>query len=124
MKKTGAAGSARERQVKKLLEAEGWTVTRGAGSHGCADLWAAKHSGWGKGPLIGSDGIERGHGETWTRLRLIQVKATAGGPYERFQPAERAELSSLAAQTGGRAELCWWPPHKPAVWLSQSDWPS
>jgi Holliday junction resolvase len=35
---TASRGAAREHAVKRLLESEGWAVTRGAGSHGCADL--------------------------------------------------------------------------------------
>jgi Holliday junction resolvase len=98
---TASRGASREHAVKRLLEAEGWAVTRGAGSHGCADLWAARNR----------------------LLRLIQVKTDKAGPYAHFIPAERQKLASLAAQTGGVAELCWWPARKDPVWLLESDWP-
>ena len=114
---TASRGAAREHQVKRLLESEGWAVTRGAGSHGCADLWAAQSEDLGiydehDKPLPG----------TW--LRLIQVKTDKRSPYNNFSPAERRELASLAAQTGGVAELCWWPARRDPVWLTESDWPS
>jgi len=64
---TASRGAAREHQLKRLLEADGWAVTRGAGSHGCADLWAAKA------------------GALW----LIQVKGNAGSPWKSFGPKER-----------------------------------
>lgn len=58
-----------------------------------------------------------------TRLRLIQVKTDKAGPYAHFGPAERKELSSLAKQTGGTAELWWWPARKKNTILLESDWP-
>ena len=109
---TASRGSAREHAVKRLLESEGWAVTRGAGSHGAADLWAAK----------GAVTI-KGRGVFTTRLRLIQVKSDKRGPYNNFSPAERKELASLAAQTGGTAELCWWPARRDPKWIKAEEWP-
>jgi Holliday junction resolvase len=112
---TASRGSARERQVRKQLEAEGWAVTRGAGSHGRADVWAAKLSsdvaGW-KGHVV------------MPVLRLVQVKTDKDSPWENFRPADRAELLVLTAQTGGSAELCWWPAHGEQRWILPVDWPS
>ena len=116
---TASRGSARERQVRKLLESEGWAVTRGAGSKGAADLWAAQaHTethAW-----IGQEYDTR-PGEFV--LRLIQVKGTARGPFAAFSPRERRELASLAKQTGGKAELAWWPPRGELQWFRQGQWP-
>ncbi len=115
---SASKGSAREHQAKRLLEAEGWAVTRGAGSHGAADLWAAKQE------------IRIGPRSTLLTtelrpyLRLIQVKTDKRGPFANFGPAERAELSALAAQTGGIAELWHWPSRgKLQVYLEDS-WPA
>jgi hypothetical protein len=107
---TASRGASREHAVKKLLEAEGWAVTRGAGSHGCADLWAAKEH-----QLTDLSAV--------TLLRLVQVKGNTGSPWKTFQPKDRAELSSLAAQTGGTAELVHWPPHGKPRWYSEHEWP-
>ncbi len=109
---SSSKGSARERQVRKLLEEQGWAVTRGAGSHGCADLWAAKAEQGQSFRLI-----------SHVVLRLIQVKTDKAGPFANFRPKDRAELSALAAQTGGVAELHWWPAHKRCKVYLESDWP-
>jgi Holliday junction resolvase len=112
---TASRGAALEHRAKRLLEKEGWAVTRGAGSHGCADLWAAKAANY--------------IPDWWftvraPHLRLIQVKGSAKGPFEHFGPKDRQALLDLAAQTGGSAELWWWPPRKPLQILHPSDWPS
>jgi len=91
-------------------------VTRGAGSKGCADLWAGRTGPW-------FDGFNwHGAGEK-TVLRLVQVKSDRSGPYAHFGPRERRELASLAKQTGGTAELWHWPPHKPCRVYLESEWP-
>ncbi len=113
-------GSSRERQVRKLLESEGWAVTRGAGSHGCADLWAAKR-------FVGMDGpryMGMGYKTYSAALRLIQVKTDKAGPFANFRPKDRVELSALAAQTGGVAELWWHPPRGKCRVYLESEWPS
>ncbi len=102
-KKGKAAGTKRENQVAESLTKEGWAVVRSAGSLGAADLVA----------------MRRG-----SRTRLIEVKATAGGPYERFVPSERAQLSYLAEIADADAELIWWPPNKLCKVIPQSEWPS
>ncbi len=121
--KVGAAsrGANRERQVARLLESEGWAVTRGAGSHGCADLWAGRRGldrkratlvGWG-------DGMRPCN----TVLRLIQVKTDKAGPWANFRPKDRRELSELAAKTGGIAELWWHPARGKCRIYLESEWP-
>lgn len=109
---TASRGASREHQVKRLLEAEGWAVTRGAGSHGCADLWAALRHG------------RVGLVQDVTVLRLIQVKTDKRGPFANFGPKDRGELSALAAQTGGTAELAHWPPRGELRWYAESEWPA
>jgi Holliday junction resolvase len=95
-------GIVRERQVMAVLRAEGWVVYRAAGSHGHADLVALRA---GDPP------------------RLVQVKGTAGGPWEHFGPAERAALIAEAVQAGAVAMLCWWPPRRPVQWIGGDLWP-
>ena len=95
-------GHQRERAVRLVLENEDWWVCRAAGSLGDADLVALR------------DG---------TRPRLIEVKSTAGGPYERFGPAERARLTFAAALAGADAWLAWWPPRGQLRWISAAEWP-
>lgn len=119
---TSSRGSARERQVRKRLEAEGWAVTRGAGSHGCADLWAATEIAFTETGTWGQR-MDIDLKRPVTALRLIQVKTDKAGPYAHFLPADRKELAALAARTGGDAELWWWPANKPMKLIPQSDWP-
>jgi len=55
---------------------------------------------------------------------LIQVKSTAGGPYEHFGPAARLALIDEAKQAGAAAVLAWWPPRaRVPEWIDSSDWP-
>ncbi len=99
----------------RLLQSEGWAVTRGAGSHGCADLWAAI-----------SRQAQRRDAEAYgagTHLRLIQVKTDKASPWANFRPKERRELSALAAQTGGIAELWHWPARGRCRIYFENEWP-
>lgn len=95
-------GITRERQVRKLLEADGYWTCRAAGSFGDADVVALKN---GEPPL------------------LIEVKSTSAGPFHSFGPAQRAELVAAAEKCGGLARLCWWPPRAKPRWYSQWQWP-
>ncbi len=96
-------GANRERAVRLQLEGEDWWVCRAAGSFGDADLVALQD---GKRPL------------------LIEVKSTAGGPYERFGPKERSELSFAARLAGADAMLVWWPPRGKPRWIAEHEWPN
>lgn len=99
----GGRGIQRERAVKAVLLAEDWWVCRAAGSIGDADLVALKD----------------GH-----RPRLVEVKSTAGGPFEHFRPADRADLLFAARLAGAQAVLAWWPPRGRLHWLFPEDWPA
>lgn len=96
-----ARGTDREHAVRKLLIAEGWLAFRAPASLGVADVIALKA---GETPL------------------LIEVKSTSGGPYERFQPADRLRLSEAAAQAGADAVLVWWPLRSKPQWIYERDW--
>lgn len=96
-------GHNRERAIRKLLANKGFWVARAAGSFGDADLVALKSG---------------------TRPYLLEVKSTAGGPYEHFGPAARRELSEAARIAGARAGLYWWPPRGDPQWIPESEWPT
>jgi Holliday junction resolvase len=95
-------GHNRERMVKAFLQDQDWFVVRTAGSFGDADLVALK----------------AGH-----RPRLVEVKSTAGGPYERFGPTERDTLRLAAQMAGADALLAWWPPRGTLRWIPAEEWP-
>lgn len=95
-------GHDRERAVRLQLETDGWIVIRAAGSLGTVDLVALRA---GEPPM------------------LLEVKSTAGGPYERFGPVERATMIRAARVAGAHAFLVWWPPRKPPRWIPSSEWP-
>jgi len=95
-------GHQRERAVKLHLQERDWWVSRAAGSLGDADLVALKA---GKRPM------------------LIEVKSTAGGPYERFGPADRARLLFAADLADADAVLAWWPPRGKLRFIPAKEWP-
>ncbi len=95
-------GHNRERQVKHELESDDWLVFRAAGSLGICDLLAIR---------------------AYSPNRLIEVKSTAQGPYERFSPADRANLKAVAARSGAEAWLAWWPPRGKLRWIPSHEWP-
>ena len=95
-------GHDRERQIRKLLEDDGWFVIRAPGSLGVADLVALK------------DG---------ERPRLIESKATKGGPYAGFGPADRHLLSRAAYRAGADAFLYWWPSRGKLRVIGEPEWP-
>lgn len=95
-------GHGRERQVRKLLESEGWWTCRAAGSLGDADIVAMKR---------------------FSLPRLIEVKSTAAGPYSHFGPVARNELAWGAKTAGAEAWLYWWAPRKELKRIPESEWP-
>lgn len=96
-------GVQRERAVRDLLRDQDWIAFRAPASLGCADVVALKI----------------GH-----RPRLIEVKSTAGGPYEHFGPVERQRLRLAAELAGADALLAWWPPRGKLRWIASSEWPT
>jgi Holliday junction resolvase-like predicted endonuclease len=98
-----AAGNRRELRVSDYLREQGWCV--GARRHlaGPGDLLAVHPDG---------------------RVWLVEVKSTAGGPYERFDPADRAAIRVEAARIRGVAVLVWWPPRKDLTFLFPDAWPA
>lgn len=95
-------GIARERQMVKWYQDRGYVAFRSPASLGAADVVALRA---GFAP------------------RLVEVKATADGPYKTFGPAARARLSALAKEAGGVALLAWWPANKPLRLITELEWP-
>jgi hypothetical protein len=95
-------GIERDRQVRDVLASDDWFAVCARGSHGCADIIAIR---------VGSI------------PRVVQVKSTAGGPYERFPRRERDELSKAAERGGAEAWLVWWPPRGKLRWIAEDEWP-
>ncbi len=107
--RTAQRGIARERDLRRLLEAEGWWVGRCAGSLGDADLVAVRR-------LYDEHRVSK----VW----LIEVKTTAAGPFHSFGPKQRAELLEAARIAGAEAWLVHWPPHqREPRWIGPDEWP-
>jgi hypothetical protein len=118
----------RDREVKivsALLE-RGWGAVRAAS--GAVDVVATAspmsfHPVFGR--LVDPANLAlRGHCDTFKWLPLyVQVKSTSR-PYERFGPADRAELLHLAERGDAAPWLAWWPVRARSVtWIPGSDWP-
>jgi Holliday junction resolvase len=99
-------GIRRERQVRKLLEANGYWTSRAAGSFGDADVIALKAT---------PDGID---------ALLVECKSDVAGPFAHFGPAARAELIAAAVKSGATPTLVWWPPRKQPRFIPVSEWPA
>ncbi len=95
-------GIQRERAVRLHLEERDWVVIRAAGSLGPVDLVALK-----PGTVL-----------------FIEVKSTAGGPYERFGPTARQDMLAYAERAGAAAQLAWWPPRGTLRWIPSGEWPT
>ena len=96
-------GIDRDRKVRDMLAGQDWFAVCARGSHGAADVIAIRAG---------------------SIPRVIQVKSTAQGPYERFGPAERAELSFAARLGGADALIAWWPPRGQLRWITEEEWPA
>lgn len=99
-----ARGNRAENTVAAELRADGWVVASMRTASGGGDLMATKAGGRG----------------AW--VRLVEVKTTAGGPYERFGPAERLAMLRVARKAGASAWLAY---HLRGVtrWIASSEWP-
>lgn len=95
-------GTAREREWAERLEAQGWVVTRAAGSRGDFDLMACRHGD----------------------IQLWECKSNKAGPFSDFGPAKREALTQAATAAGGTPFLVWWPYDRqgPRI-LPGQEWP-
>lgn len=96
-------GAQRERAVRDWLTERDWIVFHTRPGTNICDVVALK------------DGY---------RPRFVEVKSTAGGPYERFLPARRHDLRQAAEWAGADAFLAWWPPRGQLHWIHASEWPT
>jgi Holliday junction resolvase len=95
-------GRSRERAVADHLRGLDWVCLKGT-TFGVCDLAALKA---GEQP--------------W----LIEVKSTAGGPYEQFRKDARAALLFVAEMAGAVAVLAWWPPRGQLRFIPSPEWPA
>jgi Holliday junction resolvase len=95
----------RERRLKQALGESGWVAVRAA-----------------KGP-VDLVLVRRPKTQGGCEVRFVQVKSTAGGPYERFGPKDRQILIALAQECGAEPWLIHWPPRKGWRWIESSQWP-
>jgi Holliday junction resolvase len=109
MPRASQRGVDRERRLRKLLRAQ-WVVVRPA--MGAIDL-----------VLMRRTDVMRLGAAASSEVRLVQVKSTSGGPYERFGPADRQILLDLAKEAGATAWLVWWPPNRELRWIPSHEWP-
>ena len=92
--------------------------------------WRARRSE--QAAFGGLDCVSRS-GESWVadlvalragnRPRLIEVKATARGPYEHFRPAARVRLRALRVGWAD-AVMAWWPSRGSVASYLESEWPN
>lgn len=101
------AGNTRELRVMDTLASEGWLCGSRRHIGGAGDILAVRL--YARGPALEG--------------RLIEVKSTAGGPYERFGPRDREALSDTAIKFGAEPWLAWWPPRQKLRWIHASHWP-
>lgn len=109
-------GIQRERAVRAWYMERDWLAFRAPASLGVADVIAIRGVRHGLDALLGSKA-------TISQVELVEVKSTAGGPYERFGPKARAKLSLAAEMAGARALLAWWPPRGVLRFIPEQEWP-
>lgn len=102
MRRAPGAGNQRELDVMAQLKLEGW-------------LCASRRHIAGPGDVLAFRTDE---------ALLIEVKSTAGGPYERFGPADRRALLELARSVGAEPWLYWWPARQKLQRIPHYDWPN
>jgi hypothetical protein len=107
-----------ENRVKDVLEADGWLVASRRHYGGAGDLLAVRWDDEVPDDFRGQ-GLMAGH-----TVRLIEVKSTAGGPYEGFRTGDRYEMLHAAATHNAEPWLAWWPPLQDQPrWIPASEWP-
>lgn len=117
MARRSQRGNARENAVARVLRADGWIVGSMRQAAGGGDLIASR--------LRGDSYLGAGDGPPLpcAEVRLVEVKSTAGGPYERFGPRDRLAMKVAAGIAGATAWLAWWPPRGDLRWIPSEEWP-
>lgn len=102
-------GAARERQLAKQLEAEGYVVTRSAGSRSPHDLCVV--------------GPANRDAPSISAVQLIQVKTDARGPWGNMGPLDRSLLLETARRAGAVPVVVWWPAGDKQHWIYAHEFP-
>jgi hypothetical protein len=118
---TASRGSGRDRQVVRLLQADGWFAMRAPASLGVADVVALRAGGL----EFRDDGGDELVMMQRSEARLIEVKTTATrGPWNDFGPAARRALSEAALLAGATAWLYHWPTGGQLRVIPEAEWPT
>jgi hypothetical protein len=115
--RNNSVGTAAELAAAYELEAEGFVVGSRRHIEGPGDILAVRAewfaTGWGDGKPVYE-----------YEIRLIEVKASAYGPFNNFPPEDRAALIALAEELGAEPLLAWRKPKQTAIeWIGVNDWP-
>lgn len=121
MGRSGAAavrlGAQRERQEVAWRQDNGWLAFRTGGhsaNRGNADAFDVCDVIAMRAQFKVNLGAE---------VLMIEVKSTAGGPFERFGPTEREALILAAAVAGATPLLVWWPVRRERIEIPVAKWP-
>jgi Holliday junction resolvase len=110
------AGNARELKVMAVLAEEGWLCASRRHIGGAGDVLAIRYA-----LNVSSDGISAT--VIGVEAMLLEVKSTAGGPWERFGPDDRRDLIETAERHGAEPWLYWWPPRRELQRIHSSEFP-
>jgi Holliday junction resolvase len=99
---SAALGKQRELHVRNWLAERDWVVIHTRPGTNFCDIVAIKP------------------GEP---TRFVEVKSTAGGPYEKFRKQDRADLIAISDRAGAQAWLAWWPPRGSLRWIHWTEFP-
>lgn len=111
-----ARGARKENAVAALSRADGWVVASMRTAAGGGDLMRARARSGVTPPGWANAGAE---------VQLVEVKSTAGGPFERFGPADRRAMLEVADRAGADAFLAWYPPRSSVpIWIPADEWPN
>src|SRR4051812_40933840 len=102
-------GAARERKLAAELEAQGYVVTRSAGSRSPHDLVVV--------------GPANRDSPSISTVQLVQVKSDTAGPFAHFGPLERSMLKETARRCGAVPVLVHWPAGGKQRWYPAHEWP-
>jgi Holliday junction resolvase len=105
MRRAPNAGTNRELAVMAVLADEGWLCGSRRHIGGAGDILAVNNR------------------TGWPEVYLIEVKSTAGGPWERFSPQDRQAMVETAAAAGAEAWLYHWPARGKLRRIPSSEWP-
>jgi hypothetical protein len=114
-------GRTREVDIVKLMAARGWFAIRAASGPVDVVAFSGPKPTW--HPNL-PDRHTVPYKERFLHPLFVQAKSTAGGPYERFGPADREAFLAICSYAGADPWLAWWPAHaRSAEWIPGSAFP-